>query len=392
MNRFVRARKHIRGFTLLELVAGLAISAIVLGGVAASFIAVQASYTAETQVKGLTENARVGIDYVERTLRMAGYGLDPQMAFDFATVPAGVVISKDNDSSTGFVTDDLAFRFRDPSYLKRGSYDGAGTLTLEGGGVFEQQLAVGQAIIIACTGANTYLVVRTTALVLGADTSAAVADYGAPFGSTSHSCLQNTGNQASHVMLMREYRFRVTDIDGRPWLVAYRNLSQDVDDPNSDFDPIAIDVETFQVSYSMNRPRPTSACCATTLAVDHAGNGNWVLGDDTPLLLPNAAATPPTYDTEYDNVLRFNDHPANIRAVRVTIGLRSFQTDQSHGHAPSSAPSVIENYTPVSLTPDGYYRSRITTSVVMPNMLSRSFFVPALRPAGSTVDLNVWGG
>ena len=62
-----------RGFTLIELLVSMAISAIVLGGVAASFVSQSRSYDAQAAVNEMHQRARVAMDMMTRDIRMAGY-------------------------------------------------------------------------------------------------------------------------------------------------------------------------------------------------------------------------------------------------------------------------------------------------------------------------------
>src|SRR6476620_10712623 len=71
-----------RGFTLAELLVGLAVTSIVMTAVVAIFLGVQRSYQAETEVKLITENGRGALLFLERVVPLAGYGLDPRVAID----------------------------------------------------------------------------------------------------------------------------------------------------------------------------------------------------------------------------------------------------------------------------------------------------------------------
>ena len=113
-----RARRHAQGFTLIELIVGFAVGAIVLGAIAASIIAMNSVFQANSVTKTTVEAGRASLSYLERTLPRAGYGIPPQFAFDFGLI-AGVA-AKDNDVQPTFVTDDLAYRYRDPTFLRMG--------------------------------------------------------------------------------------------------------------------------------------------------------------------------------------------------------------------------------------------------------------------------------
>ncbi len=171
------SRAH-RGFTLVELMVGFAVGAIVLGAIAASIIAMNGVFQANSVTKTTVESGRASLAFLERTLPRAGYGIPPQFAFDFqigGTTPLAIT-AKDNQVGVGFVTDDLAYRWRDPNYLRMGGVDVAGTtLTLSGGDTFGMPLKVGQALMVSCVGsAEQFLMVRTTAAAVATDSSVSV--------------------------------------------------------------------------------------------------------------------------------------------------------------------------------------------------------------------------
>jgi Tfp pilus assembly protein PilW len=64
------------GFSLLELVIGLAMATIVLAGIIGVFTTLTRSYTTQNVAADVQQTARVGIDYIAQEVRMAG--LNPQ--------------------------------------------------------------------------------------------------------------------------------------------------------------------------------------------------------------------------------------------------------------------------------------------------------------------------
>ncbi|ATB45775.1 PilW family protein [Corallococcus macrosporus] len=386
-----------RGFTLIELLVGITVSSVVLLAVAATIIAVNDIFQKNTVSKTAVEGSRVGMDYLNRTLRYAGYGLDPAIAFDFGTdgLPED---RKDNYTEEvedwgSFVTDDLAFRYRDPMYLRRGQLDGTGAppfqLTLEPAANFGQPLRQGQAVLVACPGGQDYFLGRLAADVTADGTTASLETAlaaGIP-GDVPKGCMTDS-TRMPFVMLVQEKRLRVEAHGGRPYLVVKHGWAED-----ADFDPIAADVESFQVSYQMNRPPANSACCAGQAAPDGAvGSGMaWVLGDEDAVMLPkyDADVPPPTYSTPYDDALRYNMNTANIRSVGVGLTVRSVRPMPS---GKKNQARRLFNADPVN-GEDTFFRTTVETSVRIPNMTSRAFFIPELRAAGVAGDLkNVWGG
>ena len=389
-----RARSLRRGVTLLELLVGTVITTIILAAVGMAVVAVQRSYVVETQVKGAVESGRGGMSYLERSVRLAGYGVDPRFAFDFTptNVPGG---TKDNFGLTlptgeKVVPDDLAFRYRAPAFLRKGSIVGT-QLSLESAcGV---KLRAGQPLIVSCKGGQEYVVARLSAAVNDATSiSAPVVSYGSPFPAIgAQECLGRGGTDAPFVMLLQEVRVRLLVQDGRSFLVAFRDFNAVAG--NTNFVTLAQDVESFQVAYVMNRPRPDTLVTPAPTAVDAASTpANWILGDvgsNPANTMPNPATQAPLYTTPYDDALRYNNHPANIRSVRLSFALRSIDREATGRQV--FRPIVLENAPTYSTVPDGYFRTSITTAVRVPNMLSRSFFNPPLvspeRP-----DLNHNGG
>jgi type IV pilus assembly protein PilW len=178
---------------------------------------------------------------------------------------------------------------------------------------------------------------------------------------------------------------------GRSFLVAYRDFNPVAG--NTNYVTLAQDVESFQVAYVMNRPRPDTQVTPAPTAVDAASSpANWILGDagsNAANVTPNPAALAPLYATSYDDALRYNSHPANIRSVRLSFALRSI--DKEATGRQQYSPILLENAPAVSTVKDGYFRTSITTAVRVPNMLSRSFFNPPLR-SDERPDLNYNGG
>lgn len=385
-----RSRAPQRGMTLAELLVGAVITTIILAAVGGAVVAVQGSYVAESQVREVAESGRAGMSFLERTVRLAGYGLDPRFAFDFDALGLPGQ-TKDNHQfalpdGTQVVTDDLAFRYRDPAFLRRGSLVG-NQLTLQT--PFGVKLPAGQALILSCHGGQKYYVVRLAGPVNDGDAiTAAIENAGDPFPPfVAESCLEGGSlGEPAYVMLVHEIRVRLREMGGRSFLVAYRDFRPVA--ANENFVTLAQDVESFQVAYVMNRPRPDATVLVP--AVDANSNPvNWVLGDkgSSPNNAhPNPAVQPPLYETPYDDALRYNAHPANIRSVRLSLALRSMEREAKRREFP---PIVLENAPVLPAVADGYYRTSITSAVRVPNMLSRSFFNPPLKDAlGEIVNWN----
>lgn len=392
------------GFTLAELLVGLAVTSIVMTAVVAIFIGVQRSYQAETEVKLMTENGRGAMLFLERVLPLAGYGLDPRVAFDLSLPTSG---SRDNvdvqsvtfnpntpalpDPANTVVTDDLAFRFRDPAFLRAGRIN-TGNTTVTVDTALGVGLPVGKLLMVGCRGGVDYQVVRVQSAAVPTATSVTVAAAGAPFISSAASCLQGTGSASPWVYIIHEHRLRIVKLGGRPWLVSFRNLTaSDTDLTQDNFDPIAPDVEVFQVAFGMNRSRPG----LTTTAPDPSpGNSDYIVGDalnETFFTQPASVLTSlPNYRTSYDEPERYLAHPANIRSVHVALVLRSSRVLPDGRR--DFRPDDLFNWDAPTPVRDGFKRTLMHTAINTPNLLSRSGFAPALRSSSDLRDLNSWGG
>ncbi len=403
-----RRRSRRSGFTLAELMVGLAVTSIVMTAVVAIFIGVQRSYQAETEVKLMTENGRGAMLFLERVLPLAGYGIDPRVAFDLSAPTGGakdnedvqgVTFSPDTPAMTGpsntVVTDDLAFRFRDPAFLRAGRVN-TGNTSVTVDTALGVGLPVGKLLMIGCRGGVDYQMVRVQTAALPTATTVSVAAAGSPFITSTSSCLQGAGTASPWVYLIQEHRLRIVKLGGRPWLVSFRNLTASVTDLTQDnFDPIAPDVEVFQVALGINRARPGLTCCsAPSAAPDATGNGDYIVGDavgEAFFAQPGGVLTSlPDFRSSYDAPERYGGHPANIRSVHVALVLRSSRA-LPDGRRDLRSDDVF-NWDSPTPVPDGFKRTLFHTAVNTPNLMSRSGFAPALRSASDTRDLNRWGG
>jgi type IV pilus assembly protein PilW len=407
----MKTPRFARGVTLVELLVSLVIMSVVMLAVMTVFIAVQRSYETMSRTRSAIEGSRAAVSYVERQVRMAGYGIDPRYAFDF-TVSGGLT-SKDNMAVSGVLpstvpvtTDDLAYRYRDPNWLRRGAMSGT-TLNLINanglGATFGLKLQAGQRLMVMCPGGNDWAVFQLNSGRDPTDTSATVTHVSAPFPAPPSCLTQTTGSAIPYVALLQERRIRIRNIGGRPFLVAYRQIRDATgavvqpDAANLNYDPIAADVEDFQVAYVMNRPGDMaagpgafrSACCAGAAVVDSTGNSNWILMDSTSgtEAVPDGnptATTAPTVDLAYDSPRRYNNHSANIRQVRAAIVVRSQRQDRNQYSRALSVENNVRSSPPL----DGFMRLPMTTTIRVPNMLSRSTFTPDLRTSAGEGNFN----
>jgi type IV pilus assembly protein PilW len=400
-------RRRQGGFTLVEMLTGAAVSSIILLAVGAMAIGQSRAFEASVATKDAVSNGRSGLTFLETKLRNAGYGVDPRFTFDFGTT--GTSITRDYKDRP----DELAFYSRDPEFARRATLNNA-TLTLTENSVAQPLTAVlfrGQILQLLCaSGTGAYVTVKTTTAAT-AGTIEIFDAAGTPAfpREAIPACLTSatTGSELFVVKVDR-YRFFVAEIEEtagnlRRYLLLDRGLdlsgSRTYDDTRlrleeetdnatdgtkfapgslSNFVPVASDIEDFQVAYVMNQPQAAWGVTPAPAEPD-LGNKNWILGDDSTASAeqPSAAATAPRFETAYRDANRFTKHPANVRAVRISLLARA---PQSRG---TGSRPALENRSAGAR--DGFYRNLMRSQVAPQNILTRSSFVPPH-------NVNKWGG
>lgn len=102
------------GFTLIELMASIAISGIVLGAITATFISQSRSYDVQEQINGMQQGARASMDMITREVRMAGYNTNSGLSFDgitYDTTQIRVLANLDGDGDTGDTNEDIIYSY-----------------------------------------------------------------------------------------------------------------------------------------------------------------------------------------------------------------------------------------------------------------------------------------
>jgi len=113
MHTWVCLKKMDRGFTLVEILVALAVSAIVLLAGSSFFLSMKKSYTIQEKVVGMQQDIRAAMEMITRDIRMAGLN------------PSG------NATNTGFVHNETDDTTNDRAIAIRYDYSGGGTVDFD---------------------------------------------------------------------------------------------------------------------------------------------------------------------------------------------------------------------------------------------------------------------
>jgi hypothetical protein len=204
----------------------------------------------------------------------------------------------------------------------------------------------------------------------------------------SAACFGAPGNVAAGVslFLIDRYRYAIASFNGTPWLVLDTGLdligsgtTPDAGDANN-LIPIAQGVEDMQIAYSL-QPGTTYGIAAPD------SNTNWVIGDQAGTQEePDPTLTAPLYATPISDPSRYNKHPGNVHAIRVSLGIRSLQSDPTQSpswagdpilpfNADTLATFPRENRNAQPATVGRFKRFSVQSNVFLRNMDSRSPFI-----------------
>jgi type IV pilus assembly protein PilW len=124
-----------RGFTIIELVVGLAIGLILLGVAVKIFLVQQRSYSVQEQLSEMQQNIRAAMDMIVRETKMAGY--NPTGAtfdgieYDATKTQLRILADLNGDGTTTATTnEDITYKYYDdtdddyPLQIKRKSGSG----------------------------------------------------------------------------------------------------------------------------------------------------------------------------------------------------------------------------------------------------------------------------
>ncbi|WP_224361586.1 PilW family protein [Hyalangium versicolor] len=364
---------HSRGFTLLELLVGAAVGAVVLLGISLTFISQAQQYQAHASRRGVQANARQALAFMESTLRMAGYGVDP----DRAIIPYDSFNAGADAQDEGY-PDAFVVHWRDPLFRRNVTALNATTLTVDSPPTPTEPIRRGQILMVICSPGSggsdqsvesnpPHVFVTVGAYVanpqvdIPLDPTPANAAPNSPLGAPGRLFHEQTTPGFTHacfnspirpqVVLINRAAFYVDlfDDDGNPATperTPYLMMHQGLDNPSAtsalgdgvidrnDAVPVAEGIEQLQVAYmldTVDTNPPIILGVDTPMGPNHYGE-NWENIKPGPTELPRGwffnAGYPTRPFTDQDMLTkRQDDHPANIRQVRITLSSRSSVPD-----------------------------------------------------------------
>jgi type IV pilus assembly protein PilW len=114
----MNARLRPRGFTLIEVMVAIAVSALVVAGVVAAVLSQQRAFYGSHRLRAAQSSGRAALLFVEDKLRIAGFGMDPALAFDFQFYVNGPCPGDVGTCPRDAInnSDELVFYARNPNY------------------------------------------------------------------------------------------------------------------------------------------------------------------------------------------------------------------------------------------------------------------------------------
>jgi type IV pilus assembly protein PilW len=121
-----------QGFTLVELLVTIVVSAVVLAGICSTFYSQHTSYLTQEQIVSMQQNLRVAMYIMERAIRMAGHDPDGDSGAGILAANAGSIrIAQDltNNAGTGIPDGDVGDPGEDITFSLQDA-DGDGDMDL----------------------------------------------------------------------------------------------------------------------------------------------------------------------------------------------------------------------------------------------------------------------
>ena len=423
----MRSGKSSRGFSLVELLIAVAVSLLVIAGAMALLVSQQRIFQVSTADRALQETGRVALEELTSNLRLAGYGIDPVYAFDFGALESvrqdrapetadlsaastfpGCTSIDCRDSITG--SDEVVFRYRNPSFVRSLAATPTTETSITIAGPLVTPLYQGQILQVMCFAGDmrwAYVTVGATVQPTDADTVqvtlAAASGDRFPFqnGYLLNTCFSAVAPRgalqtapmtfaaAAKVYKVDQFRYYVARYDtagdivtgvtstARPFLMLDQGL---MDGGNPVLNVVAPDVEDLQFAYLFPNSQPANQLVGATASTKIAAGTS---GID---LEPGAG--PPAFSDESAAAQRLTQHPGNIRAVAVSVVVRTPEADSRVFE--STIPAAGNR--PAVAGPIGFRRQVFQTSAATRNLDARGPYFPTYSTNGGADHLNVGGG
>jgi type IV pilus assembly protein PilW len=422
----MRRRRNAPGFSLVELLIAMAVSLLVIAGAMALLVSQQRIFQVSSADRALQETGRIALEELTSNLRMAGFGIDPDYAFDFGAQPRarqdrapvtanpsaastfpGCTAVSCRDSIAG--SDEIAFRYRNPSFVRSLAAAPTSTTSITIAGPLRSPLYQGQILQVMCFGGDMLWAYVTVGSTVGI-TDGPTVDIPLAAGSGDQFPHQNayllngcfsavaprnanatTFAAAAKVYKVDQFRYFVARYDGSGAVVTditttarpYLMLDQGLQDGGAAIlSVVAPDVEDLQFAYVF----PNSAAANQLIG---ATASTPISADETGIDL-EPDATPPAFSDETGSAPRLTQHPGNIRAVAASIVVRS----------PAQDPLVFDSAIPATANrptltgPIGFRRQTFQTTAATRNLDARGPYFPTYSTSTTPgADyLNVGGG
>jgi prepilin-type N-terminal cleavage/methylation domain-containing protein len=325
--------RRTRGFTLIELLMSMTIMMVAVAAAFGVMVNQNAMLKKQSGLSSAISQSELAFDAIERSLRLAGTGIDPQFAFDFdfyrCALPGGASsMSESANCQTAnpirdsiAQPDELVVMYRDPSHSVWWPTPGdtrSGCATPVSAGVFAGKVwAVtgatttnvtlllkpgdtiyrGQVLQIACDDGATYTyatVNQNRTSQTGTSCAAAtLVLYGTqandPFnqpGFLGATCFSSGTARAFAIRRQRYFVYRdLNATPPRPYLMLDQGLDLDDSGTLTDADllPIASDIEDLQIAYVTEQPGILSLATPPTgftnvranVVIDSNADGVW---------------------------------------------------------------------------------------------------------------------
>lgn len=384
--------RRARGFSLIEMLLSVALLSAVVAGISGLLIKQSQASVVQTAQRDLEGSGRLALQELGRAVRLAGYGIDPTAAFDFARFGCSTPDTPESCNGSGRDRsdgpDELVVAWRDPSFSRRvTAIVGAGPWTLTLDASLSATVESGRILQLVCDRAQnvSYFAVESAAApAVGglpqqvSIRALAAADGFFPSVAPTESCYASAA-----VLLVERARYYVAnDPSGVPSLWRDRGRGAEL---------LFRGIEDVQLSYEIGKPPAGSAYAAGGTSPAAApgcldgGVATWTFGACAGSTgTPSHSLPAPDWRNEiYDAADRYAGHPANIRRVSIAVVARA--TSASPDGSGDGVPALFNR---PARERDRFHRSVLTLSEKPLNLLARAYMLPPI----SLNSNNVGGG